>query len=324
MSYRLILLGLLAERPHYGYDLKQTIEQRSFADYVPLSGGGLYYHLRKLCAEGHIEEQTVEHTGNYPDRHIYHITPQGRTYFLQLLRTTLDDVAGRRHYDPLDAALAFGGLLPPAEVVTRLQRQIEQYRPQRLLLEALHEIQSAVPQYVDLYSQLIVEHAIHRLTASIRWLETAIARIQAADEQTPQRLLAATAARDQLARQAGLPPDTLATVAAPYETIFAERAARDYGAMRNAKIAYSHAVDEAWQAYETALRAGAADGAATQRAREVYEQRVAAAWQAYSATIQTTRQAAVAAFTDTAQAFERALAQAAGEVAQDPILPPKE
>jgi DNA-binding PadR family transcriptional regulator len=41
MSYRLVILGLLAEQPRYGYELKQAIEERSFARYVPLSGGGL-------------------------------------------------------------------------------------------------------------------------------------------------------------------------------------------------------------------------------------------------------------------------------------------
>src|SRR5438552_3008991 len=128
MSYRLILLGLLAEQPRYGYEIKQTIEARSFAEYVRLSGGGLYYSLHKLVDEGYIEEQMVEREGNYPDRHIYQITESGKQRLLQLLRETFSDLEGRRYYDPLDAAFAFASTLSVDEVIARMIHQLDETR----------------------------------------------------------------------------------------------------------------------------------------------------------------------------------------------------
>ena len=155
---RLIVLGLLAEQPRYGYNLKQTIKSRSFAEYVRLSGGGLYYNLRKLQEAEYIEEQAVEQSGNYPDRHVYAITEQGRAYFLRLLRETFNDLPGRRFYDPLDAAFAFGAALPKAEVVARLQRHIAHLRPVQAELELMSDLQTRLVGFNDLYIRLIVHH----------------------------------------------------------------------------------------------------------------------------------------------------------------------
>ena len=318
MTYRLILLGLLAERPHYGYELQQAIAHRNFAEYVRLSGGGLYYHLRKLCAEGHIAEEAVARSGNYPDRHTYRITAQGQTYLYQLLRETLDDVAGRRQYDPLDAALALGGLLPPREIVARLQRQVDQLRAQVVVLAALDQLQSVLPQYVDLYGQLIVEHAIHRLTGGINWLESAIARIQETMVSAPRRLLTRTAARAQLAEQAHLPLERLGAVAEPYEAAFQQNAAHGYGTMRAAQAAYHQTLSDAWQGYESTLRMSGPDGEYTHQAHEAYTHQVAAAWHTFNTAVQSAQQGVSGQFTATAAAFEQALTQAAADLSPRP------
>jgi DNA-binding PadR family transcriptional regulator len=313
MSYSLILLGLLAEQPRYGYELKQTIEQRNFAEYVRLSGGGLYYTLRKLCDDGDIEEQTVEREGNYPDRHTYRITEQGRERFQHLLRNTLEDLAGRRFYDPVDAALAFSGTLDPAEVVARLRRQADQVRPRLTQLRALHELQAALIGYVDLYSRLIVDHAIHRLAASLEWLETVSAQIEATAARAPEQLRPDAGVRDRLTAQTGLAPDTLAAILPPFGEKFGGIAHTGYGNLRAAEAAYQRSIESAWSVYESHVRAYGPQDARTQVAYQEDQRQVAAAWQACETRMAGTKETVLAQFAQTAQALDQALAEAGAD-----------
>jgi|SRR5579859_1039336 len=285
VSYRLVLLGLLAEQPRYGYDLKQTIEARSFAEYVPLSGGGLYYNLRKLQEDGYIAEQAVEREGTYPDRHIYEITEQGRAYFLQLLRTTLDDTKGRRHYDPIDAAMAFSLALPQAEVVARLHQQIDRLRPMLTQLELLREVQLALRGYIDVYSRLIVERNIHSLHNKITWLEIAIARI-AAD------------------------PLVTARLGAPYEAQFQQAGAAGYRVMQEARQVYQERVAAAWRDYEACFTTGTVDHEQSAAAHRRYQQQVADAWHEYEAIARAEQAAVLRAFAETEAAYLAALQRA--------------
>jgi DNA-binding PadR family transcriptional regulator len=281
MSYRLVILGILAERAYYGYELKQTIERQHFAEYVRLSGGGLYYHLRKLREAGDIEEQTVEHEGKYPDRHIYRITQRGRNSLLALLRATLDDVAGRRVYDPLDAALAFAHLVPREEVLARLHHQLDAVYGQLVAMEVTHQLHQRVlartadrasspTKSESRYAHLLIDHNLALLQHEERWLQEAIHRIEEHDdfEARDVHLDAAEAGTDA--------PAFLSDPAFPsaYE-IFESRLAT----MAEILAGYHRQLERAWQDYERQIAAHS-DGELAQ-ARQVYQQRMAKIRHAY-------------------------------------------
>lgn len=258
MSYRLILLGLLAEQPRYGYELKQTIESRSYAQYIRLSGGGLYYHLRKLQEAEYIEEQTVEREGNYPDRHVYSITEHGRTYFRRLLRETFHDLESRRFYDPLDAAFAFGTALPRDEIIARLQRQLAYLRPVEVELALLDSLETRL-RYLDLYTRLIVNHNLARLRGEIAWMAAAIQRISQAEAGELRH------------------PDALLPQRQAASAVWNQAQERQHVA----QAAYSRRIEDAWRDCERGTAAAVGDPAAAQRVRAAYEQALATAWQEY-------------------------------------------
>src|SRR6266540_3332133 len=77
MSVGHALLGLLEDRPRYGYDLKREYDER-FARSKPLRFRQVYATLARLLRNGLIDIQAVE-PGGGPERKLYAITPTGVT-----------------------------------------------------------------------------------------------------------------------------------------------------------------------------------------------------------------------------------------------------
>jgi DNA-binding PadR family transcriptional regulator len=73
VDLQLLILGLLADKPHHGYEIIKALDERSKGFYVP-SPGMVYPALTFLEEIGHA---TIEADGN---RKRYHITEAGRQY----------------------------------------------------------------------------------------------------------------------------------------------------------------------------------------------------------------------------------------------------
>ena len=85
MTVRLVILGLLRERPLHGYEIKQIIEEH-MGDWTSVAFGSIYFALDKLAEERFVEKIAVEQKGNRPSRSVYQMTAAGRDEFLRLLR----------------------------------------------------------------------------------------------------------------------------------------------------------------------------------------------------------------------------------------------
>jgi DNA-binding PadR family transcriptional regulator len=123
MSTRLVILGLLLERPLHGYELKQTIEER-MGDWTSIAFGSIYFALGKLAEEGLIEQAATEQEGGRPSRTIYRLTDAGRAEFMRLLREVWREV--ERTYFTVDIGLYFMHALPAEEVQGYLRERIAQ------------------------------------------------------------------------------------------------------------------------------------------------------------------------------------------------------
>jgi PadR family transcriptional regulator AphA len=77
------LLGLLTQKPMHGYELHRYFSAPSALGQVWHLGLSQMYKLLKGLEEQSYLGVTVEEQENYPDRKVYHITPSGRTAFLQ-------------------------------------------------------------------------------------------------------------------------------------------------------------------------------------------------------------------------------------------------
>ena len=90
MSVRMVILGLLRERPLYGYEIKHIIEDH-MGDWTSIAFGSIYFALDKLAKERLVEKVSVEQDGKRPSRSVYEITDAGRKEFMHLLRESWQD-----------------------------------------------------------------------------------------------------------------------------------------------------------------------------------------------------------------------------------------
>src|SRR5713226_9677199 len=99
MYKQVMLLGLLLEKPMYGQQIREVIENHHhiFADYIKKPT--IYYQLERLARDGYLEvrRENVEAPGTgaahdelaMRERDVYYITNAGRKHFSSLLREML-------------------------------------------------------------------------------------------------------------------------------------------------------------------------------------------------------------------------------------------
>ncbi len=109
MSLKFALLGLLAESPKYGYEIKRRFEG-AIGNVWSVSYGQLYPTLRRLAELGYVTKKT-EPGKKAADKNIYSITEKGRKkideWLLKPLRTRVYfGPEARVRADPALAALA--------------------------------------------------------------------------------------------------------------------------------------------------------------------------------------------------------------------------
>ena len=181
MYKELMLLGLLAEHPMYGQQIREVIELHhdTFASFIKKPT--MYYQLDRLVAEGMLEVriEAVEAPGPglahqdvaLREREVYYLTEAGRQRFTSLLREAL------QAYEPgpsvIDAAVFFIDQLAPQEAVRLLEARRE--RLVRVRSQVAEQIASMSEQ--DQAHLIVNDHTSTLLDAEIGWLERTIARL---------------------------------------------------------------------------------------------------------------------------------------------------
>lgn len=117
----LVVLGLLNEKPRYGYEIK-TVVDHVMSHIIDMTSGSLYYTLKKLREQELIEESGIEKIGRRPERSIYKITSKGK----QLLDRDLPGLVfpHARPFFPVDAALYFFQFLDRKATARRIQMRL--------------------------------------------------------------------------------------------------------------------------------------------------------------------------------------------------------
>ena len=98
-----LFLGLLAEGPKHGYEIKRQIE-KELVPAIGLQIKSIYYPLQKMEEAGLIAKETGRQ-GRFPQRYIYRITPKGKKQFEQLISKSFLSV--QRPYFEMDLSLYF-------------------------------------------------------------------------------------------------------------------------------------------------------------------------------------------------------------------------
>jgi DNA-binding PadR family transcriptional regulator len=202
----LAVLGLLAEQPRHGYELKKRLSE-TLGPLWGISFGSLYPALRRLERSGAIEEVadtagsaapgTFVPTGSLKGdlaaarmrlrarptrrtRRAYAITPQGRELFTELLTDEADD--DERAFA---VKLLFCGQLDPKARLAFLERRRAQLN-QRLVAE-----RKPATRAIDRYTRSLLEHRARSTQNDLDWIADLIAQERA--EQQGDRTEGATA-----------------------------------------------------------------------------------------------------------------------------------
>src|SRR6267142_346290 len=175
MYKQLMLLGLILERPMYGQQIREVIENHHdlFADQIKKPT--IYYQLERLANDGYLEirRESVEAPGPgaahedlaLRERDVYYLTDAGRQYFYKLIRETLSTFTPG--LSDIDACLFFLHRLTAPEAITLLAERSTLVANYRELV-----IQQANPhKQLDDAHQLVNDHKLALLDAELSWLE---------------------------------------------------------------------------------------------------------------------------------------------------------
>lgn len=171
MSVRHAVLGLLAQRPRHGYELRAAFEAVvGGAENWEVKPAQIYTTLTRMEKSGLVAEQSVEQDGG-PEKRIYAITPAG----YQALQDWFIEGITREHqrdefFIKLILALV-SGAADPYQLIhiqrTHLYRELHAITTQRARIDPNRELAKI----------LLLEKAAMHLEADLRWLDMTEARL---------------------------------------------------------------------------------------------------------------------------------------------------
>ena len=166
MSVPHALLGLIEQRPCYGYELKQAYE-RLFADTRPIRVGQLYATLQRLARDGTIVLDGEEPGEGGPDRKRFSITPQGRSELEAWLATP---EAPETFVQTTLFAKVVLSTLSARPAIELLDAQRARHLDRMRELSRMKRSGSAI-------DALLADYSLLHLEADIRWIDIAEQRL---------------------------------------------------------------------------------------------------------------------------------------------------
>ncbi|MEO6532127.1 MAG: PadR family transcriptional regulator [Pseudolysinimonas sp.] len=172
-SIRLYILGALAdEGDMHGHQLRQLAEKEHVDEWTDISVGALYGAIKRLHAEGLINEVRTERDGAYPERQIWGITLAGRIALENLRYDGLTEIVTRA--DPFDLAVSRLNLAKLDEIPVLLQNRLAQLN---VLLAQDEAKLASISAYLTPLELVVMSHKTTRLRADIAWHENLLSRL---------------------------------------------------------------------------------------------------------------------------------------------------
>jgi DNA-binding PadR family transcriptional regulator len=163
------LLGLLAQEPRHGYDLKNAFEAMLGGTW-PLNIGQVYTTLSRLERDGLVDSEVVEQE-LLPDRKVYAITEKGREGLAQWLQLPASDSI--RLKDEFFIKILVHQLVGSKDALPLIRKQVQIYMQKMAQLISLRSDSSLDPATI-----LLIDGAILHLEADLRWLELCEERLK--------------------------------------------------------------------------------------------------------------------------------------------------
>jgi DNA-binding PadR family transcriptional regulator len=137
------ILGLLCEKPLYGYTIEKIIEDRGLRHWTDIGFSSIYYVLKRLESRNLIVSSCRQQE-NKPSRKVYSITREGEHTMKEKVRSLLSQ--NQRIASPFDLGVAHLHLLSTTETIACLKERIkaldtaiEQMQAHRIQHEKIHK-----------------------------------------------------------------------------------------------------------------------------------------------------------------------------------------
>jgi DNA-binding PadR family transcriptional regulator len=151
-------LALLAERPAYGYELKQALEQRFGSALPPLNAGQIYTTLARLERDGLVRGSDVP--DDTRQKRVYELTESGRAALVEWVERPTSSTRLRDEFFLKLVLAGDSGVADPRRLIERQRREY---------LQALRDLAAVAPN--GNVASLLAEGAALHLEADLRWLD---------------------------------------------------------------------------------------------------------------------------------------------------------
>jgi len=182
MSVRNALLGLLAQRPRHGYDLRAAFEAlvggEEFWDVKPAQ---VYTTLSRLAESGLIRQEQVEQDSG-PEKRIYALTEAGQA---ELKAWFASGVESEHHRDEFYVKLMLSLAADDAGEVGKGPYRVIHAQRSRLYQE-LHDLttrRTRADPKTELAQIFLLDKTIMHVEADLRWLDMIEARLDEVKRQ---------------------------------------------------------------------------------------------------------------------------------------------
>jgi len=114
-----VVLGIICEKPSYGYVIEATIQERNIRYWTDIAFSSIYYVLKRLDEQGYIEAAKAEVDGRL--RKTYRATLVGRNALTEKLSDTLSGL--EKQQSSLNLGVRFMGILGLEAALGHLERR---------------------------------------------------------------------------------------------------------------------------------------------------------------------------------------------------------
>ena len=171
MSVRNAILGLLAQQPRHGYELRAAFETIVGGDAIwDVKPAQIYTTLARLQEAGLIEQDSIEQDGG-PEKIIYSLTPDGNRELSEWFNAGIATDHQRDEFFVKLMVSLYSEQADPYQVI-RAQR--------KRLYQDLHDLtgrRNGINARRELAQIFLLDKSIMHLEADLRWLDLLEARL---------------------------------------------------------------------------------------------------------------------------------------------------
>lgn len=174
MSIRHALLGLLAQKPRHGYELRAAFEAVvGGAEAWDVKPAQIYTTLDRLDEAGLVERQSDLGQGSEPARRVYALTDAGRTALHEWFACAVDNQHQRDEFFVKLMVALFSGEGNLEKIMQTQRSHLYKEMHAMTALRDGYDVRTGMAQI------LLLDKAIMHLEADLRWMDITEMRLEA-------------------------------------------------------------------------------------------------------------------------------------------------